>query len=191
MAAVDLQRRPVRWAVAGAVAAVATGVVVGGVLLSTRDDLDELMTRRAVAALERADPETAVDHGDHGGHGQPAAPGRRVDLDGYELRCVADVFGHEPAGATSIDEVSVIYAHRMCAAVGPGLVWPDSIREAGPVAVRLGVPDELVLPEQALPDEADATYADRIRAIVPEPFHDAALTSDPEVAERLQDIVED
>lgn len=196
MATVDLPRRPaMRWAVAGAVMAVALGVVVGGVLLSAPDDLDDLMVRRTEAALERVDPSASHDPSAHAGHGRPADPGRRVDIDGHELRCAAKVFGHEPVGASSIDEVKVIYAHRMCAAVGPGLVWPDSIRETGPVAVRLGFPDTLVLPERAIPDNPEADYADRIRAVVPRPFHDDALAFtdfvDPEVAEELQDRVED
>ena len=83
----------------------------------------------------------------------------------------------------------------MCAAVGPGLVWPASIREHCPVAVRLGVPDTLVLPDLALADRSDVTYADRIRAVIPPRYHDAALAFpdlvDPEVAEELQDRVED
>jgi hypothetical protein len=196
MATVDLSRRPaMRWAVAGAVTVVAVGVVAGGVLLSTPDDLDDLMVRRTEAALERVDPAASHDPSAHAGHGQPANPDHRVDIDGHELRCAAKVFGHEPADASSIDEVKVIYAHRMCAAVGPGLVWPDSIRETGPVAVRLGVPDTVVLPERAIPDNADADYADRIRAVIPRPFHDDALAFtdfvDPDVAEELQDRVED
>lgn len=187
-----------RWVTAGAVAVVATGVVVGGVLLSAEPDLEESMNRRAVAALERAQPvETGAPaaHGGHGGHAEPADPNRRTDLDGHELRCVARVFGHEPPDATDLGEVTVLYAHRMCAVVGPGLVWPDSVRETGPVAVRLGTPDTLVLPEKALADDADAQYADRVRAVIPKRYHDEALAFadfvDPEVAEELEDRVAD
>lgn len=188
------RRRALRWAAAAAVAVVAVGIVVGGVLLSANPALDELMDRRVVAALERADPGAAHPPG-HSEHGESADPNRRVDIDGHELRCVARTFGHDPADATTIEDVTVIYAHRMCAAVGPGLAWPEAIRETGPVAVRLGVPDTLVLPEKALPDEPDASYADRIRAVVPERFHEQALAYpdfvDPDVAEELQDRIED
>jgi hypothetical protein len=166
----------------------AVGLVVGGVLLLDEPELDELLGRRVVAALERADP--AAETSPHPGHAQPASSHRRVDIDGHELVCAAEAFGHEPPDATSIDAVTVVYAHRMCAAVGPGLVWPGSIRESGPVAVRLGVPDRLVLPEKALPGEADAEYADRIRAVVPARYQRDALAYgdfvDPDVAEELQ-----
>jgi hypothetical protein len=196
MVTVDLKRRPgMRWAVAAAVAAVAAGVVVGGVLLSAQDDLDDLMNRRVVAALERADPAAATTHPSaHAGHG-PVDPNRRTDIDGHELRCAARAFGHEPADATSIDDVTVIYAHRMCAAVGARPAGAGAIRETGPVAVRLGVPDTLVLPENALPDEPDANYAERIRAVIPRRHHGDALAFtdfvDPGVAEQLQGRIED
>lgn len=190
-----LRRRPARWVVAGLVAVVAAGVVVGGVLLSPRSGLDEQLNRRAVAALEQAPPTATSQPTSHPAHGHPANPDRRVDTDGHELRCVAKVFGHDPPGASSIDEVSVSYAHRMCAAIGPGLVWPASIREAGPVAVRLGIPDTLILPEKALPDVRDANYTDRIRAVIPERHLEQALAFadfvDPDVAEELRDRVEE
>ncbi len=187
-----LRRRAVRWVVAGLVTVVAVGVVVGGVLLSPRSGLDEQLNRRAVAALEQTPP-TATSP--HAGHGGPANPDRRVDTDGHELRCVAKVFGHDPPGASSIDEVSVSYAHRMCAAIGPGLAWPASIREAGPVAIRLGTPDTLILPEKALPEVPDANYTDRIRSVIPERHLEQALAFadfvDPDVAEELRDRVEE
>jgi hypothetical protein len=186
------RRRALRWVAAGAVAVVAVGVVVGGVLLSQEESLDEVMSRRVEAALEQPGPAAPSAHPEHG---QSANPSRRVDTDGHELRCVAKVFGHDPPGATAVDDVTVIYAHRMCAAIGAGLVWPGSIRETGPVAVRLGVPDTLVLPEKALPAAADANYADRIRAVIPERYHEDALAFadfvDPDVAAELQDRVED
>lgn len=186
------RRRLMRWVVAAAVAVVGVGVAVGGVLLMDEPDLDELMDRRAVAALERAEPNAAPQT--HHGHGRPPAnPNRRTDIDGNELVCVAKVFGHDPPGATSIDDVTVIYAHRMCAATGPGLTWPNSIRETGPVAIRLGAPDELVMPERAEPE--DAPYADRIRAVIPTRYQEQALTHanfmDPAIAEELQDRVDD
>lgn len=185
-------RRAARWVVVGLVAVVAAGVVAGGVLLSRQSGLDEQLNRRTVAVLERAPTSAAASHP---GHGRPANPHRRVDIDGHELRCVAKVFGHDPAGATSVDEVSVIYAHRMCAAIGPGLVWPGAIREAGPVVVRLGVPNTLVLPEKALPEARDANYADRIRAVIPVRHQNQALAfadvGDPEMAEELRDLIEE
>lgn len=178
-----------RWVAAAGVAIVAAGVVVGGVLLTSSPSLDESLARRVVAALERADPKSPPPVHGH----EPANPNRRTDIDGNELVCVAKVFGHEPASATSVADVRVVYAHRTCAATGPGLAWPESLRETGPVAVRLGVPDTLVLPEKALPN-ADATYKDRIRAVIPQRYQDEALAYadfvDPEVADELQDTLD-
>jgi len=177
-----------RWVAAAGVTVLATGVVIGGALLAADPSLDEQLTRRAVAALERPQ-QTAVAHG----HNGTTNPNRRTDIDGHELTCVAKVFGHDPANATTVDDVRVIYAHRTCAATG--LPWPSAIRETGPIAVRLGVPDTLVLPEKALPDKTDASYADRIRAVIPPRYHQQALAYtdfvDPTVAEELQDQVED
>ncbi|OLF14136.1 hypothetical protein BLA60_02960 [Actinophytocola xinjiangensis] len=196
MAAVDAQRRPaMRWAVVAAVAVLAVVLAAGGALLVTRDGLDEQLGRRVVAALERPDADLNAGDDQHAGHDPASGATRRVSPDGHELRCATEVFGHEPVDATSVEEVTVVYAHRMCAAVGPGLVWPDSIRETGPVAVRLGIPDTLVLPERSLLDDPDANYVERIRSVVPQPFRDAALAFrdyvDPDVAQDLQDLVED
>jgi hypothetical protein len=179
-----------RWVAAAGIAIVAASVVVGGVLLTSEPSLDDQLGRRVVAALERADPEAPHPHG----HAKPANPNRRTDIDGNELVCVAKVFGHEPSSATEVDDVRMVYAHRTCAAIGPGLAWPGSLRETGPVAVRLGAPDKLVLPEKALPDSADASYADRIRAVIPQRYQEQALAYadfvDPEVAEELQDSID-
>ena len=182
-----------RWAAAAGVAIVAVGVVVGGVILADEPSLDEQLSRRVMAALERAVPTAQPAHGH--GHAEPEDPTRRTDIDGNELVCVAKVFGRSPTTATTVDDVKVVYAHRACAAVGPGLIWPESLRETGPVAVRLGTPDQLVLPEKALPTKPDAAYADRIRAVIPKQYQKQALAYpnfvDPEVAANLEDQLDD
>jgi hypothetical protein len=186
------RRRVMRWVAAAAIAVVAAGVVIAGVMLTADPSLDESLARRVVAALERADP--AAEPPAHGHAGASANPNRRTDIDGFELVCAAKVFAHDPPSATEVDDVQVVYAHRTCAAVGPGLVWPGSLRETGPVAVRLGVPDKLVLPEKALPGAGDAQYADRIRAVIPKPYQQKALAFpdfvDPDVADELQDRID-
>jgi hypothetical protein len=189
----DRQRRRVmRWVAAAAIAVVASGIVVAGAMLSAEPSLDELLDRRVVAALERSTPGSAPSA--HA-HNAPKKPNHRTDIDGFELVCAAKVFGHEPADVSTVEDVRVVYAHRTCAAVGPGLMWPESIRETGPVAVKLGVPDTLVLPENALPGDANAQYADRIRAVIPKRYQSAALAYpdfvDPDVADDLQDLIDD
>jgi hypothetical protein len=93
-----------------------------------------------------------------------------------------------------VDDVEVVYAHHMCAEVGTGFGWPDAVRAAGPLAVELTDPATVLLPEQALAGEEGVNHADRIRAIIPEQYHEAALApegfADPAVADRLRERFE-
>lgn len=187
--------RFVLWLVILAALGVAAGlvVVVRAIVTSDPPSLQDQLAVRAVEVLEQAPPSSG-DAGHHTGHGQPADHTRRVDRDGNELRCAAKTFGYDPPDATRVDEVREIYAHHMCAAIGPGLAWPSSIRETGPVTVRLADPAAVVVPEQALPGEQGAQYADRVRAIIPERYHEQALAFgnfvDPDVAAGLRDRIE-
>jgi hypothetical protein len=184
---VDIGRsRQPRWRWLAALALLGL-VVAGAVLLRltagsappTAGDaapLPEQLADRVVSILEQATPQ---EHTDHGHHLAGATNG---------LVCVADAFGYEPASATSIEQVEVVYAHHMCAEVGPGMAWPQAVRAYGPLAVQLTDPVTVVLPEQALRDQPAATHADRIRAIVPEQYHEQALVTrfNDEVAEALR-----
>jgi hypothetical protein len=77
----------------------------------------------------------------------------------------------------------------MCAMRGDGYTWPQSIRGAGPIAVELTDPVTIRTPEM-IPASAEMNYADRIRELIPERYHDQALASqsfvDPDVADRLR-----
>jgi hypothetical protein len=139
--------------------------------------LPEQLAARVVEILEEA---SLAEHADHGHHFDEAASG---------IVCAAEAFGFDPPEATSVDQVRTVYAHHMCAEVGPDLVWPDAIRAAGPLAVQLTDPPAVLLPE-ALPAGEGALYADRIRALIPERYHAEALASegfaDSAVAEQLR-----
>jgi hypothetical protein len=107
----------------------------------------------------------------------------------------ADRAAPDPPDATTVEQVRVVYAHHMCAEVGPGLTWPQAVRAAGPLAAEFTGPVTVLLPERALPDVVGASYADRIREIIPERYHETALApggfADPAVADRLRQRFED
>jgi hypothetical protein len=170
----------VRWLAAGiVVAAIAVAVIVrfasaGG---SEPPSLQEQLSSEVVQVLEQA---SAAEHAEHGHH---------IDETATDLLCAAKPFGFEPAEATTLDEVRTVYAHHMCAVVGPGFGWPDGIRSGGPLAIDLAEPPTIRTPEQ-VPDSTGMDYAGRIRALIPEQFHAQALAGegfvDPDVAATLQ-----
>jgi hypothetical protein len=175
---VQRRRGRLRWL---AVALVAVVVVVVAVAMARTGSgggdplLDQLATR-VVAAMESATEEEHAAHGHNFDHESTIA-------------CAAEAFGFEPPEAESVDEVRVIYAHHMCAMHGDGYTWPQSIRAAGPIVVELTDPVTIRTPEM-IEASAEMNYADRIRQLIPERYHDQALASesfvDPDVAERLR-----
>lgn len=164
-----------------------------GLVAAGQPALPEQLAARVVVVLERAGPPgggsaepTAADPA----RLDPARQGHPLDTDPVRLVCAAKTFGFDPPEATTVDQVRVVYAHHMCAAVAPGLTWPGAIRVAGPLAVTLTEPATVRLPEQALPGVPDATQLDRVRSIIPERYHRQALAPDglvdPDVAELLR-----
>jgi hypothetical protein len=140
--------------------------------------LPDQLAARVVEILEAS---STSEHAEHGHHFDAAAVG---------IVCAAETFGFEPPAAATVDEVDVVYAHHMCAEIGTGFPWPDAIRAAGPLAVELTDPVTVLLPEQALPGVEGVDHADRIRSIIPEQYHAAALApdgfADPAVAAQLR-----
>lgn len=195
---IDIEQRPrrrYRWLAALAVvlAAVVVALLLRGMggsespaaaederELPEQDErgLPEQLADRVVQVLEQATPQEHADHGHH------------FDEEAQGIVCAADTFGFEPADATSLDQVEVVYAQHMCAEYGPGLSWPGAVRASGPLAMELTTdPATVRLPEQALPGEEGVTHADRVRAIIPEEYHEEVLAADgfdPDVAETLR-----
>lgn len=140
--------------------------------------LPEQLAARMVTILEQASPDEHADHGHH------------FDEEASGIVCAAETYGYEPADATTVAQVEVVYGLHMCAEYGPGLVWPGAIRASGPLAVELSAePATVLLPEQALAGEEGVSHADRVRAILPEQYHAQALAADgfdPDVAEVLR-----
>ncbi|MFI7439297.1 hypothetical protein [Nonomuraea indica] len=128
----------------------------------------ELEGRLAVLVTGLLEGATADEHRRHGhdfGHdrGQGAVHGAG------EVVCAVDPFGVEPAGAATVAEVEWVYAHHMCAITGPGAGWARSVRASGPIAVRLGDPPVVRVPEPG------TGYPERVRRLVPERHHAAAF----------------
>ena len=119
-----------------------------------------------------------------------AAHGHHFDDEATGVLCEASAFGFEPPEATSIEQVRVVYAQHMCAVVGPAFGWPDGIRSGGPLAVELTEPPVVRTPEQIAGGE-ELDYAGRIRALIPERYHEQVLSFegfvDPAVAEALRE----
>lgn len=182
---VDVVRRRrgrLRWLAVALVAVVVAVVAVAVARVGTdrADPLQDQLAARVVDALENA---TVDEH---------AAHGHSFD-EGATIACAAEAFGFEPPEAETVDQVRTVYAHHMCAMRGDGYTWPQSIRGAGPIAVELTDPVTIRTPEM-IPASAEMNYADRIRELIPERYHDQALASqsfvDPDVADRLREEFE-
>ncbi|TDE53572.1 hypothetical protein E1295_16265 [Nonomuraea mesophila] len=83
--------------------------------------------------------------------------------------CAVEPFGTEPAGASSLVEVKWVYARHLCAITGESSEWSVSVRASGPIAVRLGIPPVVKVPE------AGAGYPERVRRLIPPRYHEEAF----------------
>ena len=185
---VDVRRTRhwVRWlAVAVVLVAVAVAVllrVVSNASEPAEPTLSEQLGTRVAEILQESSP---AEHEEHGHHIDDVATG---------VLCEASAFGFEPPEATTVEQVQVVYAHHMCAVVGPAFGWPDGVRSAGPLAVDLTEPPAVRTPE-LVPAEEGMDYAGRIRALIPEAYHEQVLGFDgfvdPAVADALRERYED
>jgi hypothetical protein len=182
---VDAERGPSRawrrWAALIAVAAAVAAALLFRAMAASSDgghELTDRLTDRVVTILEGA----SLD--EHAEHGHKFEEGARVI-------CVAEVFGFDPPGATTIAEVKEVYAHHACAEVGTGFPWPDAIRVSEPMVLRLTTqPATVVLPSATLAADPDADYADKVRTVIPAEFHDQAL-DDPGLLGELRSRFDD
>lgn len=168
-------------ALVAVVAAVAVALLFRVVAASGDDgaDLTDQLADRVVTVLEGA----SLD--EHAEHGHQFEEGARVV-------CVAEVFGFDPAGAETVAEVDMVYAHHACAEVGTGFGWPDAIRAAEPLALRLTTdPPAVILPSAALPADPEAGYDGRVRSVIPELYQERAFDDAGHLLAELQRRFED
>lgn len=163
---VDVESRPAsrgraRWLALAAVV-VAAGAALGlrGLLGGgSESTLERQLADRVVAILEEASLEEHAEHGHY-----------FLD-EGGKILCAAEPFGYEPANAQTVAEVRVVYTHHMCAVAVARLPWPQSVRAAGPITVELTDPPRVILPAEG------TSYADEVRKIIPEQYHEVALST--------------
>lgn len=170
-------RARLRWAALIAVAvAIAVALLLRAMAASGDGGgaLTERLADRVVTILEGA----SLD--EHAEHGHEFEEGARVV-------CVAEVFGFDPPGASTVAEVDEVYAHHACAEVGTGFPWPGAIRVSEPMVMRLTTdPATVLLPSAVRPADPDADYADKVRTVIPEPYHEQAL-GDPGLLDDLRE----
>ncbi|MEV4169300.1 hypothetical protein [Nonomuraea sp. NPDC049709] len=144
----------------GLVAAVVTlaGLTLAGVtFFAARQPSSQLnaeLAAQVTLILEQASP------GEHHAHGHS-----------FDSRvvCAVEPFGTEPRNATSLVEVTWVYARHMCAITGESPDWAASVRASGPIAVKISIPPQVRVPESG------AGYPDRVRRLIPQHYHEEAF----------------
>jgi hypothetical protein len=173
--AVDAPPRPSqlrRWAAVLVLVVVVAGALTARALLADEGPgtMEEQVAARLVTMLEQASP---AEHADHGHH---------FDIEGGGVLCAADPFGYEPADATTVDEVRVVYAHHLCAVLIPD-TWQNSLRASGPVRA-----DFTTTPPTVQTPESD-DYPGWVRETFPAQYHDVAVNGflSDEVVDRMRE----
>ncbi|NBE94006.1 hypothetical protein FE391_35675 [Nonomuraea sp. KC401] len=144
----------------GLVAATVTlaGLTLAGVMfLAGRQpsaQLNDELAAQVTMILEQA---SAGEHHAHGHHFES------------NVVCAVEPFGTEPANASSLVEVKWVYARHLCAITGESSEWSVSVRASGPIAVRLGIPPMVKVPE------AGVGYPERVRRLIPPRYHEEAF----------------
>ncbi|MFC0526970.1 hypothetical protein [Phytohabitans kaempferiae] len=147
-----------------AVAVVVVAVAVAAVLLrvvgtggsSRPPTLQNQLADRVAAMFEQATP---TDHHRHGHH----------TVGESKVLCAAKTLGFEPTSATTVAEVRVFYGYHFCAVIEPGRPWDYAQKLSGPLSVELTEPPVVKVAEGGL------GFPDRVRAIIPAPYQEAAL----------------
>jgi hypothetical protein len=144
----------------GLIATIVTlaGLTLAGVMVFASHQesarLNEELAAQVTLILERATP---AEHHDHGHD--------------FESRvvCAVEPFGMDPPDASSLIEVKWVYARHMCAITGETRDWAMSVRASGPIAVRLGVPPLVKVPQSGM------GYPERVRELIPARYQNDAF----------------
>ncbi|GAB2959945.1 hypothetical protein ACFMQL_12035 [Nonomuraea fastidiosa] len=144
----------------GLIAATITlaGITLAGVMFfasrQPSSTLNEELAAQVTLILEQASP------GEHHAHGHNFESG---------VVCAVEPFGTEPPNATSLVEVRWVYARHMCAVTGESPEWASSVRASGPIAVKIGIPPQIKVPEPG------PGYPERVKRLIPERYHQQAF----------------
>jgi len=158
------------WLVPEIVALLAAAVMLPAAGFGTTrgpDPLRAALAERIVTAMEHATPTQ------HHEHGHDAAA---------TMACVAEVYGFEPADATSESQVRTAYGYIFCAAGTTDIPFDYAAKLAGPVAVDMGPTPTVHIAQSGL------GYPERVRELMPDRFEQQALTgfTDHSVPGRLR-----
>ncbi|MET8151293.1 hypothetical protein ACIBSW_31750 [Actinoplanes sp. NPDC049668] len=163
-------------------AAVSLAVSAGAVVLfsSAAPDaqpasLQEQIVARMRTTLEQSNPEQH----NHAGHGvQQAATEEKP-----AVICGVRVYGHEPAGATTLAEVKTVYGFHLCGVAGQKHPWDVAVKLAGPVILDMSTEPVGI---QVVEATADTRFVDRLREMFPAKYAELAqkeALSDSEMAD--------
>ncbi|WP_433435684.1 hypothetical protein [Nonomuraea sp. CA-141351] len=144
----------------GLAAAIVTlaGLTLAGVMFFAGRQPSSQLYKELAAQVTLALEQSSLD--EHHAHGH--------DFDSRVV-CAVETFGTDPPNATSVVEVKWVYARHMCAVTGAGTDWATSVRASGPIAVRIGIPPVVQVPEPGM------GYPDRVRRLIPARYQDEAF----------------
>ncbi|MFB9699079.1 hypothetical protein ACFQFC_18245 [Amorphoplanes digitatis] len=140
-------------------------------------DLQGQIVARMRTTLEQSNPEQHQ----HAGHtAQQATTGEQAKP---AVICGVRVYGHEPAGATTLAEVRTVYGFHLCGVAGQGYPWDVAVKLAGPVILDMSTEPVGIRVVEAT---ADTKFVDRLREMFPPKYAEVALKealSDSEMAD--------
>ena len=159
------------WLVPEIVALLAAAVMLPAAGFGTTrapDPVRAALADRIVAAMEHASP---AQHHEHG-HDSAAT-----------MACVVEVYGFDPADATTEAQVRTAYGYIFCAAGTKDIPYEYAAKLAGPVAADMRVTTPVVHIAQS-----GLGYPERVRELMPDRFEQQALTgfTDHSVPGRLR-----
>lgn len=136
--------------------ALALALVAGLIAATGPTDLRSVLAERVSTVLAASSP------AEHHQHGHDVAAADKV-------LCTAETMGTEPADASRVEDVRVVYAYFFCAAGEPGQPWDFAARISGPVVVELADPPVVRIAQAGL------GYPDRVKAMLPDEYEDWAF----------------
>jgi hypothetical protein len=158
------------WLVPEIIALITVGVMVpsaGFGITRPADPLRAALAEKIVSAMEHATPEQHHDHG----HDRAAT-----------MACVVEVYGFDPADATSVGAVRTAYGYLFCAAGTTGIPYDFAAKLAGPVAADIGAITVVHIAQSGL------GYPERVRELMPDRYEQVALAgfTDHSIAGKLR-----
>jgi hypothetical protein len=119
------------------------------------------LNRRLTATLE------GLPAGEHAGHGNAqagATPAKTV--------CAVRIFGYQPSGAASVDDVKTVYGFHFCGVADKGRQWDWATKLVSPLVVKFDTQPPTIQMAEAT---ATVTYRERVQQLFPDPYEKMAF----------------